>query len=95
MENETVGYFVIEERTYADNPFSKEVKSIYIQQLNVNSNVRGQGVGKLMMQHIREFALQKGVSRIELDVKHKNDAAKRFFKKMDYVLFNAMMEYLF
>ncbi len=92
LADSPIGYFVVEERTYPDSPFSIEMKSIYIQQIFVNERIRLQGVGKEIMEYIKNIARQKGVSRIELDVKYKNESAEKFFTKMNFVPFNRLLE---
>lgn len=87
-----IGYFVVEEKTYPDSPFSREIKSIYIQQIFVYNRIRLQGIGTEIMEYIKKIAQQHGVDRIELDVKYKNEGAEKFFTKMNFVPFNRLLE---
>ncbi|MDF2181148.1 GNAT family N-acetyltransferase [Neptuniibacter sp. CAU 1671] len=53
----------------------------YINNIAVDYNLRGQGLGKRLLQHTIDKARRHGFSRIELDVTESNTAAISFYKK--------------
>ncbi len=50
----------------------------------VDHTVRGQGLGKIMMQHIEDFARSKNYAAIKLDTYHHATEAQAFYKKHGY-----------
>jgi ribosomal protein S18 acetylase RimI-like enzyme len=82
--NQPVGYVILVVRNY-DNPlFCEGHKSIYIDQMCVIEEHRNEGVGKIMMEKVKEFSQVKGIKRIELSVWADNVNAIKFYEKMGF-----------
>ena len=79
-----VGYAVLIVRNYDIPLFCEDHKSIYIDQMCVIEEYRHQGVGKQLMEKIKEFALDKDIKRIELSVWVDNVNAIKFYEKMGF-----------
>ena len=55
-------------------------EDFYIQSIAVEPDLRGAGIGSLLMKDIENRALVNGSSRLSLDVSAKNEGAKRLYK---------------
>ena len=58
-------------------------EDFYIQSIAVESDLRGSGIGSLLMNDIENRALDSGSVRLSLDVSAKNEGAKRLYKRRE------------
>ena len=81
-EGKVLGYcFCILEET-KDNPVLMDDKTLYIDDLCVDENCRGNHVGKLLYEHACRFAREQGCQTVTLNVWCGNDSAMAFYEKM-------------
>ncbi len=90
--NQDLGYTWIEIREYQENAFLKAYKSIFVHHISIASEYQNKGLGKELMNKVKEFAVERGIKRIELDYWSDNENAKRFYKKIG---FNIYREFVF
>lgn len=83
-EMDSVGYVILRTITQPENPFIYAVKIAYIDQKCVTQSRRGCGIGRRLMEHAIEHAVNLGFDRIELDVWHKNTNAREAFEKIGF-----------
>lgn len=60
----------------------QDVKTLYIDDICVDEQARGQHVGQSLYEHVRDFAKSIGCHNITLNVWEGNDAAYRFYQRM-------------
>jgi len=60
-------------------------EDFYIQSIAVEPDLRGAGIGSLLMNDIERRALESGSVRLSLDVSAKNEGAKRLYKKREMI----------
>ena len=79
-EGKMLGYCfcVIEE--VKDNPVLQDVKSLYIDDLCVDENIRGKHVGSRLYEHVCNYARKIGCRSVTLNVWCGNDGAMRFYE---------------
>ena len=53
----------------------------YLQAIAVDKDVRGSGLGSILMDHVEKRAVSSGSSRLALDVSAKNPGARRFYER--------------
>ena len=58
------------------------VRSFYIADLYVRKDSRGNGVGRMLMEAVRNVALAEGISRLSWSVHKKNAGALRFYEAL-------------
>lgn len=63
-----------------DNPVLRDVKSLYIDDLCVDENIRGKHVGSRLYEHVCNYAKSIGCSSVTLNVWCGNDSAMKFYK---------------
>ena len=57
-------------------------KSLYIDDLCVNSSIRGKGIGKQLYEYVLNFAKSLGCYNVTLNVWADNDSALKFYEKI-------------
>ena len=60
--------------------------SIHLEDLIVTEKFRGKGIGKVLYDKVLEFALQKGVKRVEWEVLDWNKPAINFYKSTGAIM---------
>ncbi len=78
-------------------PFSTTMvphKSLFIDDLCVDSNIRSKGVGKALFEYVKNEAKRLGCYEVTLNVWEGNDAAISFYKKMNMQIKEYQMEYI-
>lgn len=63
----------------------KPVKSMYIDDLCVDSDARGRHIGKALFEHARDFAVSEGCHNITLHVWECNPSARAFYDSLGLV----------
>jgi ribosomal protein S18 acetylase RimI-like enzyme len=79
-----VGYAMLNVVHRPANQFVKERHWLYIEQLGVRHEYRGQGHGSALIQAARELARELGLARIELDTWAFNTPAHEFFRRQGF-----------
>lgn len=92
-ENTVYGYaFCIINET-KNNNILHDSKSIYIDDLCVDENARGQGIGTSLYEYVKEYAKSIGCFNITLNVWECNPTAKLFYEKLGLIPMKTVMEY--
>lgn len=93
-KDEVIGYVfcILKEQPSSNNmiPF----QSIYIDDLCVDKNERGNQVGKALFEYVKQEAKKLGCYEITLNVWEGNDSAKYFYEKMGLTPQKTQMEYI-
>lgn len=63
-------------------PSAKLTTSLYLKELYVGAAYRRAGVGKLMLERLREIAVLAGCTRLEWTTDVENEAAQTFYKSL-------------
>ena len=78
-------------------PFSTNMvpfKSLYIDDLCVDSNYRGQHIGEQLFEYVKAEAKRLGCYEVTLAVWAGNDGAERFYEKIGMKTKERIMEYI-
>lgn len=76
-------------------PFSTNMKSfstLFIDDLCVDENCRGQRVGTLLFDYVKEYAKARGCYDVTLNVWEGNDSARAFYEKKGMFVKKTQME---
>ena len=93
-EDQVMGYAFCAIR---DNSFSNNLvpfRSVYIDDLCVDSSMRGRHLGEQLFAHVKEEAKKLGCYEITLNVWEGNDSARGFYEKMGMKVRSTTMEYI-
>ena len=81
-ENDLVmGYCFCIYQQHRDNAILTDIKTLYIDDLCVDQNKRGLGIGKALYDYVVRFAKDNGCHNLTLNVWSCNKAALRFYEK--------------
>lgn len=81
-EDEVLGYcFCILQEHKGDNVLT-DIKTLYIDDLCVDENIRGGGIGRALYEAARELAQKLGCHNVTLNVWRGNDGAEKFYEKL-------------
>ena len=87
-----LGYaFCIIKVTESDNILN-DMKTLYIDDLCVDENERGSGVGRALYEHAKAYAKELGCYNLTLNVWECNEGAKSFYEAMGLIPRNTLME---
>ena len=86
------GYCFCQIRNYDGTGVSTERKELYIDDLCVDENRRGQHVGSILYDHAVAFAKEIGCEFLTLNVWCGNDGAMKFYEHAGLTPRNIMME---
>lgn len=91
-EGRMLGYaFCVIKTTEGDN-ILQDMKTLYIDDLCVDENKRGTGVGRALYEYVKEYAKELGCYNLTLNVWECNTGAKRFYESMGLIPRNTLME---
>lgn len=94
-ENDTcVGYAFCQIR---EQPFSNNMvqfKSLFIDDLCVDKNTRGQHIGEKLFEHVKSEAKRLGCYEVTLNVWAGNTSAEKFYEKMGLKTKERQLEYI-
>ena len=84
-EGRVLGYaFCVFIRHLNDNILT-DIKTLYIDDLCVDEEIRGQHVGKQLYEYVLEFAKEQGCYNVTLNVWELNPGAKKFYESCGLV----------
>lgn len=81
-ENETVlGYAFCIFQQHIGNNILTDIKTLYIDDLCVDENIRGKHIGKSLYEYVLDFAKESGCYNVTLNVWACNESALKFYEK--------------
>ena len=75
------GYCFCQHREFRDSTVLTDRKELYIDDLCVDENRRGQGIAKALYAHVCDYAKTCGCTFVTLNVWCGNDGAMKFYEK--------------
>lgn len=89
-----IGYaLIMHKKSPVDSPFLKRNNHwFHIDQMSIEAPYQNKGIGVQLFNFIKQFAKEKGVTRIQLDVWSDNDQAKRFYEKIGFKTVREILE---
>ena len=80
-DGEVLGYaFCVFQQKIGDNILT-DVKTLYIDDLCVDENARGQHIGESLYEYVLSFARESGCYNVTLNVWACNESARKFYEK--------------
>ncbi len=81
-EDVAVGYAFCIFQQHKDSHILTDIKTLYIDDLCVDENARGQHIGSLLYNAVLNFAKENGCYNVTLNVWSCNQSAMKFYEKM-------------
>ena len=91
-DGQVLGYCFCVHREYQKGGVSTQRKELYIDDLCVEEQCRGQGIASALYRHVTRYAKDMGCSFVTLNVWCGNDSAMNFYNKMGMRPRNITME---
>jgi len=92
IDDEIVGFAMVQYVTRPESPFNKERKYFHIEEFGVDENHRRMGIATAMIDFIKEDAKKRGFKRIELDMWEFNTGALAFYESAGLKTFRRYMK---
>jgi ribosomal protein S18 acetylase RimI-like enzyme len=89
---EIVGLVLVTIKTNPDDPIFQPRRYGYIDEIAVAEQVRGQGIGRLLMKEAHTWAFEQGASEVELHVWEANQPAIVFYERLGYIAIQRTMK---
>ena len=90
--NQVLGYaFCVFQQHIGDNVLT-EIKTLYIDDLCVDENLRGRHIGRQLYEYVLSFAKEQGCYNVTLNVWSCNENARKFYEKCGLVPYKVGME---
>lgn len=84
-KDSVMGYaFCVLQQHIEDNILT-DIRTLYIDDLCVDENLRGQSIGKQLYEYVLSFARKKGCYNVTLNVWSCNEGAQKFYEKCGLV----------
>ena len=80
-QDQVLGYAFCVLKQEVDNHILTDIRSLYIDDLCVDENIRGQHVGSDLYAHVLEYARSIGCYNVTLNVWSLNESAMKFYEK--------------
>lgn len=92
IEDEIVGFAVVQYIVKPESPFNKERRYFHIEEFGVDENHRRKGIATAMIDFAKEDARKCGFKKIELDMWEFNSGALAFYESAGLKTFRRHME---
>lgn len=79
-EEYVVGYAFCVFQQHIGNNILTDIKTLYIDDLCVDENIRGQHIGKSLYEYVLEYAKEQGCYNVTLNVWSLNESAMKFYQ---------------
>ena len=94
ISNKVVGYVMCELQHPQFNNTMRQIKTLYIDDLEVNPSYRGQGLGRELFEFIKGEAKRLNCYNITLNEWEGNDRARKFYDKLGMKPQKTTIEYI-
>lgn len=81
-EDKVMGYAFCIFKQHLNSHILTDIKTLYIDDLCVDENIRGKHIGSSLYNAVLDFAREKGCYNVTLNVWSCNESAMRFYEKM-------------
>ena len=79
-KDQVQGYAFCVHQQHVEDHVLTDIRTLYIDDLCVDENARGQGIGRELYEHVLAFAREKGYYNVTLNVWAFNESALRFYR---------------
>ena len=80
--DKTLGYAFCIFKQFANDNVLTDIKTLYIDDLCVFENLRGQHIGRALYEYAKDFAKKSGCYNLTLNVWSCNESAQRFYESV-------------
>ena len=92
--DKALGYAFCMFKQHLNDNVLTDIKTLYIDDLCVYDNLRGQHIGRILFDFVKEFAKENGCYNVTLNVWNGNSGAQKFYEKMGMQVQKMGMEFI-
>lgn len=92
--DKALGYAFCMFKQHLNDNVLTDIKTLYIDDLCVYENLRGQHIGRILFDFVKEFAKENGCYNVTLNVWNGNSGAQKFYEKMGMQVQKMGMEFI-
>lgn len=92
-DGQIVAYAILAETEVPEKPHRPARRFIEVDEFCVDASHHREGIGRVLMDGVREFARERGYDRIELNMWEFNENALRFYEACGFKTYRRYMEY--
>ncbi len=92
--DKALGYAFCMFKQHLNDNVLTDIKTLYIDDLCVYENIRGQHIGRILFDYVKEFAKENGCYNVTLNVWNGNSGAQIFYEKMGMQVQKMGMEFI-
>lgn len=81
-KDDVIGYAFCIFQQHIDDNILTDIKTIYIDDLCVDENIRGRNIGRQLYEYVLNFAKETGCYNVTLNVWSCNTGAMKFYEKL-------------
>lgn len=91
-DSEIVGFAIIQYIRQPETPFRPKHEFVHIEEFCVDSKCRRQGIASLIIDFIKDDALKRGISKLELNMWEFNESALKFYESVGFKTYRRDLE---
>ena len=84
-EGHVLGYAFCILQQHPDDNILTDIKTLYIDDLCVDENIRGQHIGRRLYEYVKRYAKETGCYNLTLNVWACNESARKFYERCGLV----------
>ncbi len=88
VDSVPAGYMILSEKHNEENFFKQAYSVLHIDQICVEADFKGRGIGKALVDFAKSYARQHQIHRIEMNYWTKNKNSGEFFRSQGFENFN-------
>lgn len=88
IEDTPAGYIILQKKVLEENHFRYSHSVLHIDQICVETEFKGQGVGKALVDFAKDLAKEQDIKRIEMNYWSKNTNSGEFFRSQGFSNYN-------
>ena len=92
--DKALGYAFCMFKQHLNDNVLTDIKTLYIDDLCVYENLRGQHIGRILFDFVKEYAKENGCYNVTLNVWNGNSGAQKFYEKMGMQVQKMGMEFI-
>lgn len=92
IDDKIVGFVVLKRVCQTANPYNIERNFLLVEELGVDCEYRRRGIGAGLIEYAKDYAIERGFSRIQLDMWAFNVSAEKFYLSQGFDTYRKYME---
>ena len=84
VDGQAVGVLLLREMQSPEDPIFRLRRYVTIEEIALSQPYRGRGIGRRLVKQAEQWALERGIGQIEVDVWERNQPAIAFYERLGF-----------